>query len=87
MTLLTNAYRAAPANVVAPIEYTGLLWLPLWGFGDGEKTEEADQIGRIGQVDRRQETRIYKGDNGPHNQDQNEQSNILLEHPLLSIGR
>lgn len=32
MTLLTNAYRAAPANVVAPFEYTGLLWLPLWGF-------------------------------------------------------
>jgi drug/metabolite transporter (DMT)-like permease len=32
MTLLTNAYRAAAANVVAPFEYTGLLWLPLWGF-------------------------------------------------------
>jgi drug/metabolite transporter (DMT)-like permease len=32
MTLLTNAYRAAPANVVAPFEYTGLLWLPLWGL-------------------------------------------------------
>jgi drug/metabolite transporter (DMT)-like permease len=32
MTFLTNAYRAAPANVVAPFEYTGLLWLPLWGF-------------------------------------------------------
>jgi drug/metabolite transporter (DMT)-like permease len=32
MTLLTNAYRAAPANIVAPFEYTGILWLPLWGF-------------------------------------------------------
>jgi drug/metabolite transporter (DMT)-like permease len=32
MTLLTSAYRAAPANVVAPFEYTGILWLPLWGF-------------------------------------------------------
>jgi drug/metabolite transporter (DMT)-like permease len=32
MTLLTNAYKTAPTNVVAPFEYTGLLWLPLWGF-------------------------------------------------------
>jgi drug/metabolite transporter (DMT)-like permease len=32
MTLLTTAYRVAPANVVAPFEYTGILWLPLWGF-------------------------------------------------------
>jgi drug/metabolite transporter (DMT)-like permease len=32
MTLLTTAYKAAPANVVAPFEYTGILWLPLWGF-------------------------------------------------------
>jgi drug/metabolite transporter (DMT)-like permease len=32
MTLLTTAYRVAPAHVVAPFEYTGILWLPLWGF-------------------------------------------------------
>jgi drug/metabolite transporter (DMT)-like permease len=32
MTLLTTAYRVAQANVVAPFEYTGILWLPLWGF-------------------------------------------------------
>jgi drug/metabolite transporter (DMT)-like permease len=32
MTLLTTAYRVSPANIVAPFEYTGILWLPLWGF-------------------------------------------------------
>ena len=30
--LLTDAYRCAPANVVASFEYTGLIWMPLWGF-------------------------------------------------------
>src|SRR5262245_26901200 len=56
-------------------------------LGNREKAKEADQIGRIGQVDRRQKTRIDERDNGPDNQDQNEQSNILLEHRLFSIGR
>lgn len=30
--LLTDAYRRAPAGVVASFEYTGLIWTPLWGF-------------------------------------------------------
>lgn len=32
MTLLSQAYRLAPANRVAAFEYTGILWTPLWGF-------------------------------------------------------
>ncbi|MDH6234075.1 drug/metabolite transporter (DMT)-like permease [Mesorhizobium soli] len=32
MTLLSQAYRLAPANIVATFEYTGILWAPLWGF-------------------------------------------------------
>lgn len=32
MVLLTQAYRLAPANSVAPFEYVGILWPPLWGF-------------------------------------------------------
>ncbi len=32
MTLLTHAYRLARANVVTVFEYTGMLWVPLWGF-------------------------------------------------------
>jgi drug/metabolite transporter (DMT)-like permease len=31
-TLLTHAYRIAEANRVSSFEYTGLLWVPLWGF-------------------------------------------------------
>lgn len=32
MTLLTHAYRMARANLVTVFEYTGMLWVPLWGF-------------------------------------------------------
>lgn len=32
MTLLTHAYKIAQANLVTSFEYTGILWLPLWGF-------------------------------------------------------
>ena len=32
MTLLTHAYRMARANIVTVFEYTGMLWVPLWGF-------------------------------------------------------
>ncbi|MEO8542133.1 MAG: DMT family transporter [Burkholderiaceae bacterium] len=32
MLFLTNAYRIAPANLVTPFEYTGILWAPLWGY-------------------------------------------------------
>lgn len=32
MLLLSQAYRLAPANIVATFEYTGILWAPLWGF-------------------------------------------------------
>jgi drug/metabolite transporter (DMT)-like permease len=32
MILLSQAYKLAPANVVATFEYTGILWAPLWGF-------------------------------------------------------
>lgn len=32
MMFLTGAYRNAQANRVAPFEYTGILWAPLWGF-------------------------------------------------------
>ena len=30
--LLAQAYRGAEANLVAPFEYTGLIWATLWGF-------------------------------------------------------
>ncbi|MCY7305973.1 MAG: DMT family transporter [Rhodoferax sp.] len=30
--LLTSAYKVAKANVVAPFEYSGVLWAPLWGL-------------------------------------------------------
>ena len=32
MSLLTNAYRMADANLVTVFEYTGMIWGPLWGF-------------------------------------------------------
>ena len=32
MMLLTTAYRIARASTVAPFEYSGVLWAPLWGF-------------------------------------------------------
>jgi drug/metabolite transporter (DMT)-like permease len=32
LTLLTQAYRIAEANVVAPFEYTGMVWGVLWGW-------------------------------------------------------
>ncbi|MGB3139534.1 MAG: DMT family transporter, partial [Aestuariivirga sp.] len=32
MSLLTNAYRTADANLVTVFEYTGMFWAPLWGF-------------------------------------------------------
>jgi drug/metabolite transporter (DMT)-like permease len=31
-TMLTHAYRIAEANRVGSFEFTGILWLPLWGF-------------------------------------------------------
>ncbi|MBC8035620.1 MAG: EamA/RhaT family transporter, partial [Rhizobiales bacterium] len=31
-TLLTHAYRTAEANLITVFEYTGLIWVPLWGF-------------------------------------------------------
>jgi len=30
--LLTNAYRLAPASLVSIFEYSGVIWVPLWGF-------------------------------------------------------
>ena len=32
MTLMTQAFRLAPAVVVAPLDYTGLLWATLFGW-------------------------------------------------------
>jgi drug/metabolite transporter (DMT)-like permease len=32
MTLLSQAYRLAPAAKVAVFEYTAILWAPLWGY-------------------------------------------------------
>jgi drug/metabolite transporter (DMT)-like permease len=32
MTLLTHAYRLANANLVTVFEYTGMLWVTLWGL-------------------------------------------------------
>jgi len=32
MTMLTHAYRLANANLVTVFEYTGMLWVTLWGF-------------------------------------------------------
>jgi drug/metabolite transporter (DMT)-like permease len=32
MSLLTHAYRLASANLVTVFEYTGMIWVPLWGF-------------------------------------------------------
>jgi len=31
-TMLTHAYRIGEANRVGSFEFTGILWLPLWGF-------------------------------------------------------
>ena len=32
MSLLTQAYRLAEANLVTIFEYTGMIWAPFWGF-------------------------------------------------------
>jgi drug/metabolite transporter (DMT)-like permease len=32
MTMMTQAFRLAPAVVVAPLDYTGLLWATLFGW-------------------------------------------------------
>ncbi len=32
MSLLTHAYRMAKANLVTVFEYTGMVWVPLWGY-------------------------------------------------------
>lgn len=32
MSLLTHAYRLARANLVTVFEYSGMLWVPLWGY-------------------------------------------------------
>jgi drug/metabolite transporter (DMT)-like permease len=32
MSLLTQAYRMADANLVTVFEYSGMIWAPLWGF-------------------------------------------------------
>lgn len=32
VVLLTNAYKRGQASVVAPFEYTGMLWATFWGF-------------------------------------------------------
>ena len=32
MSLLTHAYRLTSANLVTVFEYTGMIWVPLWGF-------------------------------------------------------
>jgi drug/metabolite transporter (DMT)-like permease len=32
MSLLTQAYRLAEANLVTVFEYTGMIWAPLWGY-------------------------------------------------------
>jgi drug/metabolite transporter (DMT)-like permease len=32
MSLLTHAYRLASANLVTVFEYTGMIWVPLWGY-------------------------------------------------------
>lgn len=32
MSLLTHAYRMAEANLVTVFEYTGMIWVALWGF-------------------------------------------------------
>ena len=31
-TLLAHAYKSASANLVTVFEYTGMIWVPLWGF-------------------------------------------------------
>lgn len=32
LPLLTHAYRRAEANLVTTLEYTAMIWVPLWGF-------------------------------------------------------
>ena len=32
MSLLTQAYKMADANLVTVFEYTGMIWAPMWGF-------------------------------------------------------
>jgi drug/metabolite transporter (DMT)-like permease len=38
MSLLTNAYRMADANLVTVFEYTGMIWTPLWVFCSSMKS-------------------------------------------------
>nr|WP_272214437.1 DMT family transporter [Marinicella sp. W31]MDC2880046.1 DMT family transporter [Marinicella sp. W31] len=32
MTMMTQAFRLAPAVIVAPLDYTGLIWATLFGW-------------------------------------------------------
>lgn len=44
MSLLTQAYRIADANLVTVFEYTGMIWAPLWGYWFFNETPRATTI-------------------------------------------
>jgi hypothetical protein len=50
------------------------------GLGQREKAEQPDQIGRVGQVDGRQEAWIDTGDDRADDENQQEKTQILFQH-------
>lgn len=44
MVLLVNGYRYAAANTAAAFEYTGLIWLTLWGWAIFEEVPQASTL-------------------------------------------
>src|SRR4029077_19814512 len=51
------------------------------------QAEQADQVGGIGEIERRQEARVQKCHDGADHQDQQEQAEVFLQHDLLSQFR
>ena len=47
---------------------------------DREQAEEADQVGDVREVDRREELRVDGRGDGADHEDQHEQAEILLKH-------
>src|SRR5260370_7236895 len=49
-------------------------------LADREEAEQADQVRRIREVDRRDEARVQDGDDKAHNDDQEKEPEILFQH-------
>ena len=54
-------------------------------WAEREQTEQADQVGGVGEIDRRQEPRIEDGHHCPHDQDQEQEPQLLLQHAASAI--